>query len=37
MLRLPALPPVLPVELPGKLRTRTREGVAPAPQTLLAG
>jgi hypothetical protein len=36
MLRLPALPPVLPVELPGKLRTRTREGVSPAPQTLLA-
>ncbi|AXQ29234.1 hypothetical protein D0B54_11280 [Solimonas sp. K1W22B-7] len=36
MLRLPGLPPVVPVELPGKLRARLREGVAPTPETLLA-
>lgn len=36
MLRLPALPRVSPVELPGKLRARLKDGIAPSTQSLLA-
>lgn len=36
LLRLPTLPPTAPVELPGKLRARLKEGIVPSPQTLLA-